>query len=92
MIFGLTSSTCTNFCQLLLVAMFILMVLVKTIMWQVNVVTQRGFVPVDERMQVLDAEGNKVSRFMFSYILKLFQTPQGEKQDKSCVMSLSHDM
>ncbi|KAG0591610.1 hypothetical protein KC19_1G187900 [Ceratodon purpureus] len=27
---------------------------------KVNVVTQRGFVPVDERMQVLDAEGNKV--------------------------------
>lgn len=26
----------------------------------VNVVTQRGFVPVDERMQVLDGEGNKV--------------------------------
>lgn len=30
---------------------------------QLNIVTQRGFVPVDERMQVLDAEGNKVSRF-----------------------------
>lgn len=27
---------------------------------KLNVVTQRGFVPVDERMQVLDAEGNKV--------------------------------
>eukprot|EP00475_Leptophrys_vorax_P022684 TRINITY_DN30901_c0_g1_i1.p1 TRINITY_DN30901_c0_g1~~TRINITY_DN30901_c0_g1_i1.p1 ORF type:complete len:564 (-),score=47.56 TRINITY_DN30901_c0_g1_i1:241-1932(-) len=26
----------------------------------INVVTNRGFVPVDEKMQVLDAEGNKV--------------------------------
>lgn len=28
---------------------------------QINVVTQRGFVPVDERMQVLDSEGKPVS-------------------------------
>lgn len=27
---------------------------------KVNVVTQRGFIPVDERMQVLDGEGNKI--------------------------------
>jgi hypothetical protein len=27
---------------------------------QVNVFTQRGFVPVDERMQVMDADGNAV--------------------------------
>jgi dihydrolipoamide dehydrogenase len=27
---------------------------------QINVVTQRGFVPVDERMQVMDADGNAV--------------------------------
>jgi dihydrolipoamide dehydrogenase len=27
---------------------------------QINVVTQRGFVPVDERMQVMDATGNVV--------------------------------
>ncbi|KAK3160793.1 hypothetical protein QOZ80_1BG0064550 [Eleusine coracana subsp. coracana] len=27
----------------------------------INVVTQRGFVPVDERMQVMDADGNAVS-------------------------------
>ena len=29
--------------------------------FQINVVTQRGFVPVDERMQVIDANGNLVS-------------------------------
>lgn len=27
---------------------------------KLNVVTQRGFIPVDERMQVLDGEGNKI--------------------------------
>ena len=27
---------------------------------QMNVVTQRGFIPVDERMQVMDADGNAV--------------------------------
>jgi hypothetical protein len=27
---------------------------------QMNVVTQRGFIPVDERMQVTDADGNVV--------------------------------
>jgi len=27
---------------------------------QIDVVTQRGFVPVDERMRVLDANGNLV--------------------------------
>jgi hypothetical protein len=27
---------------------------------QINVVTQRGFVPVDERMRVMDADGNVV--------------------------------
>ena len=27
---------------------------------KMNVVTQRGFIPVDERMQVLDGEGNKI--------------------------------
>lgn len=28
--------------------------------FQVNVVTQRGFIPVDERMRVIDANGNLV--------------------------------
>lgn len=28
---------------------------------QINVETQRGFVPVDNRMQVIDAEGKVVS-------------------------------
>lgn len=28
---------------------------------QINVVTERGFVPVNERMQVIDANGNLVS-------------------------------
>lgn len=55
--------------------MLIFIVLVENLMWQVNVVTQRGFVPVDERMQVLDGEGNKVSVFMFSYVLKMFKIP-----------------
>jgi dihydrolipoamide dehydrogenase len=27
---------------------------------QINVVTQRGFVPVDEQMQVMDADGSVV--------------------------------
>lgn len=27
---------------------------------QINVETQRGFVPVDERMRVIDAKGNTV--------------------------------
>lgn len=27
---------------------------------QINVATQRGFVPVDERMRVIDANGNLV--------------------------------
>jgi hypothetical protein len=33
---------------------------------QVNVGTQRGFIPVDERMRVIDASGNLV-RFEFLY-------------------------
>lgn len=33
---------------------------------QVNVETQRGFIPVDERMRVIDASGNLV-RFEFLY-------------------------
>lgn len=33
---------------------------------QVNVATQRGFVPVDERMRVIDANGNLV-RFEYLY-------------------------
>lgn len=28
---------------------------------QINVLTQRGFIPVDERMRVVDADGNLVS-------------------------------
>ena len=30
--------------------------------FQINVQTQRGFIPVDERMQVIDADGKLVSR------------------------------
>ena len=33
---------------------------------QINVVTQRGFIPVDERMRVFDADGNLVCWY-FSY-------------------------
>ena len=48
----------------------------STLSGQVNVVTQRGFVPVDERMQVIDANGNLVNydfpykfSFFFSFVL-----------------------
>ena len=33
---------------------------------QLNVVTQRGFVPVDDHMQVVDADGALVIRILFS--------------------------
>lgn len=33
---------------------------------QVNVVTQRGFVPVDERMRVIDANGELVSNYILA--------------------------
>lgn len=36
---------------------------------QIDVVTQRGFVPVDERMRVLDANGNLVCFKSFMYAL-----------------------
>jgi dihydrolipoamide dehydrogenase len=35
---------------------------------QINVATQRGFVPVDERMRVIDADG-KLVRFEYLYEL-----------------------
>lgn len=38
---------------------------------QINVVTQRGFVPVDERMRVIDANGDLVN-CDFPYIFKIF--------------------
>lgn len=36
---------------------------------QINVVTQRGFVPVDEQMQVVDQDGNLVrDRMLLLYL------------------------
>lgn len=32
---------------------------------QINVATQRGFIPVDERMRVIDEKGNLVGRSSF---------------------------
>lgn len=37
-------------------------------MVQINVQTQRGFVPVDERMRVVDSNGKLVSNFLFFFL------------------------